>query len=133
MSAEIEVQNLIATYIERWNARDFEGMAGMFTEPVTYVVPGGTTSVPNRATLVEKFKAQFADMESKGFDHTVLDSVDARQSNDTTVIADLKGVTRFKADGTVIEVIDAVYICVKQEDVWRMSIAMMCWPNWNSN
>ena len=74
--AETEVQNLIATYIERWNARDYDGMADMFTEPVTYVVPGGTTSVPNRAALIDKLKAQFADMESKGFDHTVLGGVD---------------------------------------------------------
>ena len=132
MSAETEVQDLIATYIERWNARDYDGMADMFTEPVTYVVPGGTTSVPNRAALIDKLKAQFADMESKGFDHTVLDGVDTRQCNDTTVIADLKGVARLKADGTPIEVIDAVYICVKQDAGWRMSIAMMCWKDWKA-
>ena len=78
MSAETEVKELIATYIERWNARDYEGMASLFTEPVTYVVPGGTTSVPDRAALIEKLKAQFADMESKGFDHTVLDAVETR-------------------------------------------------------
>ena len=133
MTAESEVKELIATYIERWNARDYEGMASMFTEPVTYVVPGGTNSVPDRAALIEKLKAQFADMESKGFDHTVLDAVETRQCNDTTVIADLKGVARLKADGSPLEIIDAVYICVKKDDGWRMCIAMMCWPNWKES
>ncbi|WP_394196049.1 nuclear transport factor 2 family protein [Litoreibacter albidus] len=38
MSAENEVQKLIATYIECWNARDYDGMADMFAEPVTYIV-----------------------------------------------------------------------------------------------
>jgi len=130
MTMQTEIQDLVQVYRTAWNARDFEGMAALFTEPATYVVPSGTLHIPNRLALMEKLKQQFAGLEKDGFDHTEIESVEVHQCNETTAMADLKQVARLRADGSAIDVIDAVYICIKQEGRWRLSIAMACWTNW---
>lgn len=130
MSLQSEIEILIATYLTAWNARDFEGMAALFSEPATYVVPGGSLSIPDRSALISKLKDQFAALEADGFDHTEIGSISARQCNDTTAIVDLKGVARLRSDGSALEVIDAVYVCVLQNGAWHLSIAIGCWPDW---
>ncbi len=130
MTTQTEIEELIKVYLTAWNARDFEGMAALFTEPATYVIPGGTLHIPDHQTLIEKLKQQFAGLERDGFDHTEIEEIEARQCNETTAVADLKKVARLRADGSAIDVLDAVYICIKQEGRWRLSIAMACWPNW---
>lgn len=132
MSLQTEIEALIATYLTAWNARDFEGMAALFSEPATYIVPGGALSLPDRSTLISKLKEQFAAMEADGFDHTEIASVSARQCNDTTAIVDLRNVARLRADGSVLEIIDAVYVCVLQDGAWRLSVAIGCWPDWRN-
>ena len=133
MTIQTEIQQLVKIYLAAWNARDFEGMAAMFTEPATYVVPGGTAHVPDHPALIAMLKQQFAALESDGFDHTEIASVEARQCNETAAMVDLKNVARLRADGSAIDVIDAVYICVKQEGHWKLSIAMACRTNWKDD
>lgn len=131
MSTKAQVHDLITTYLAAWNARDYEGMAALFTEPAVYVLPDGPKHMPNRQALIEGLKQQFALLETNGFDHTEIDRIEVRECSGTTAMADMKNVTRLRADGTVLEVIDAVYICIMQEDNWKMSIAMACRPGWN--
>ncbi len=130
MPFNTEIQKLIDAYLEAWNARDFDGMAALFTEPATYVVPHGTLHIPDRPALIDKLKQQFADLESDGFDHTEIEAVEARQCNETTAMVDLKNVARLRADGSAIGTIDAVYVCIRQDGRWRLSIAMACSPGW---
>src|SRR5210317_2178913 len=99
MTVESEIQILMAKYLAAWNARDFDGMAALFTEPATYVVPEGTLHLPDRAALISKLKQQFAGMEAEGFDHTEIEAISARQCNDATAIVDLKNVQRLRRDG----------------------------------
>ena len=133
MTIENEIQTLFDTYLCAWNARDFEGMAALFTEPATYVIPGGTLCLPDRKALIEKLKQRFSDIEKDGFDHTKISSVEVRQCNDTTAMVDLRNIARLRADGSALEVIDAVYVCIKQDGSWRLSIAIGCWPNWKAD
>ncbi len=132
MTVQTEIQELVEVYRAAWNARDFEGMAALFTEPATYVVPNGTLHIPDRLALIEKLKQQFAGLENNGFNHTEIESVEARQCNETTAMANLKNVARLRADGSAIDVIDAVYVCINQEGCWRLSIAMACWTDWKA-
>lgn len=133
MTFESEIQRLIATYLAAWNARDFEGMAALFTEPATYVVPGGTLHIPDREALIQKLKAQFKALEDDGFDHTEIETVQARQCNETTAFVDLLNLRRLRSDGTSVGEIDSVYVCIRQDGQWRLSIAMACWPGWKEN
>ena len=66
MTTQTEIEELIKVYLTAWNARDFEGMAALFTEPATYVIPGGTLHIPDHQTLIEKLKQQFAGLERDG-------------------------------------------------------------------
>lgn len=131
MSTEAKVHDLITTYLAAWNARDYQGMAALFTEPAVYVMPDGPKHLSNRDALVESLKQQFVVLEANGFDHTEIDRIEVRECTDTTALADMKNVARLRADGTVLEVIDAIYICILQEGQWKMSIAMACRPGWN--
>lgn len=131
MSTKTQVHDLITTYLTAWNARDYEGMAALFTEPAVYILPDGPKNIPDRAALVESLKQQFAVLEGQGFDHTEIDRIEVRECTGTTAMADMKYVARLRSDGSVLEVIDAVYICILQEGQWKLSIAMACRPGWN--
>ncbi len=131
MTPETEVNALIKTYLSAWNARDYEGMAALFTEPAVYVLADGPKTLATRADLVQSLMQQFAVLESNGFDHTEIESITVRACTDTTAMADMKTVARIKTDGSVLEVIDAVYICLRQDGQWKLSIAMACRPGWN--
>ena len=131
MSTKAKVHDLITTYLAAWNARDYAGMAALFTEPAVYVLPDGPKHIQNRDALVESPKQQFAVLEANGFDHTQIDRIDVRECTDTTGMADMKNVARLRADGSVLEIIDAVYICILQEGAWKLSIAMACRPGWD--
>jgi uncharacterized protein (TIGR02246 family) len=133
MTVENEIQTLFDTYLRAWNARDFEGMAGLFTEPAVHVVPGGVVSFPDRAAVAANLKERFAELESNGFDHAEIAAVEVRQCNDATAMVDLRNIARLRADGSALEVIDAVYVCIKQDGNWRLSIAIGCWPNWKAD
>ena len=133
MTVKDDIQALLNTYIRYWNARDFEGMVGLFTEPAVHVVPGGVESFPDRAALAANLRERFAVMESNGFDHTEIAAIEVRQCSDTTAMVDLRNIARLRADGSALEVFDAVYVCIKQGDDWRLSIAIGCWPNWKTD
>ena len=75
----------------------------------------------------------FAELESNGFDHAEIAAVEVRQCNDATAMVDLRNIARLRADGSALEVIDAVYVCIKQDGNWRLSIAIGCWPNWKAD
>lgn len=130
MTVQAEIEALVDRYLTAWNARDFDGMATLFTEPTVYMLADRPLCLPDRAALIEVLKKRFAAMEADGFDHTEIAAVRARQCNDTTAMVDLKQVERLRADGSALEVIDAIYVCLKQADGWRFSIAIGCWPNW---
>lgn len=133
MTIESEVQTLFDIYLRAWNTRDFEGMAGLFTEPAVHVVPGGVESFSDRAAFAANLKERFAELERNGFDHAEIAAVEVRQCNDSTAMVDLRNIARLRADGSALEVLDAVYLCIKQDGRWRLSIAIGCWPNWRSD
>lgn len=129
--SEKEITDLIETYRVAWNARDFEKMASLFSEPVTYIVPGGNLHIPDKAALVLKLQQQFANLEAEGFDHTEIGDVVVTICNEYAALAELKNLRRLKADGSEIGAIDALYICVLQEGHWRLSVGMAGQRGWN--
>ncbi len=133
MSVENEIQKLFDTYLRAWNARDIGGMADLFTEPAVHVIPGGVASFPDRAAVAANLEKRFAEMESNGFDHAEIAAVEVRQCDDATAMVDLRHIARLRADGSALDVLDAIYICVKQDGNWRLSIAIRCWPNWKDD
>ncbi len=132
MSLQSEMETLFASYLRAWNARDFDAIAAFFSEPIVYVLASGPLCLPDRAAFIAMLKQQFADLEALGFDHTEIGSIRARQCNDTTAMVDLRDVRRLRADGSPLEVIDAIYVCIRDRDGWKLSIAMGCWPNWST-
>ncbi len=132
MTVQSEIKDLISRYLKAWNARDYPGMVALFTEPATYVIPGGTLHLADHAALSAKLKDQFAALEADGFSHTEIRDVTVRSCTDTSAQAELHDVTRLRADGTALDVIDAVYICILQEGRWKLSIAMACTPGWDN-
>jgi hypothetical protein len=107
-------------------------MASLFSEPITYVVPNGTLQIPNRKALISKLKGQFSELEAEDFDHTEVEEVVVTQCNDTTALVEMKNLRRLRSDSSELEKLDALYICVLQDGVWRLSIAMACWLRWSN-
>ena len=133
MSVQSDIEALFATYLAAWNARDFAGMAALFSEPTVYFHPDGPHPIPDRAALIKSFEAVFERLEGEGFSHTEIEAISARQCNDTLAIVDLKNVTRLRHDGTAIDRLDAVYVCTLKDGTWQLSTAIGCWPNWQEH
>ena len=130
MSIQSDIEALFAQYLEAWNARDFEGMAAMFSEPTVYFFPDGAHPFADRAALIDALKSVFARLEAEDFSHTEIEAIDARQCNDTLAIVYVSNVARIRRDGSVIDVLDAVYVCTLKDDQWELSTAIGCWPDW---
>ena len=128
MSVETEIRALLDRYLAAWNARDLPGVAACFTEPARYVLPGADMAMADHAAIVAALKTVFAGLDAQGFDRSEAGPMSVRLCNATTVLADLRDVRRLRGDGSLIEVIDAVYLCVKQDGAWRMSTAIACDP-----
>ena len=129
--SETEITDLIETYRLAWNARDFEIMASLFSEPATYIVPEGNLHIPDKAALISKLRQQFNDLEAEGFDHTEIDEIVVTPCNENAALAELRNLRRLRSDGSEIAAIDALYICVLQEGSWRLSVAMAGQRGWN--
>lgn len=130
--AKQEIADLIETYRLAWNARDFEKMASLFSEPATYIIPSGNLHIPNRRALIAKLQQQFADMEREDFDHTEIGEVVVTQCNEYAAMAELKNLRRLRSDGSEIVAMDALYLCVIQDGTWHLSVAMAGQPGWNN-
>ena len=129
--SEKEITDLIETYRLAWNARDFEKMASFFSEPATYIAPGGNLHIPDKAALMSKLRQQFVELEAEGFDHTEIGEVVVTICNEYAALAELRNLRRLKSDGSEIAAIDALYICVLEKGNWRLSVAMAGQCGWN--
>jgi uncharacterized protein (TIGR02246 family) len=129
--AQEEIADLIETYLLAWNARDFEKMASLFSEPATYIVPSGNLHIPDKDALISKLRQQFSALEAEGFDHTEIEEVVVTMCNDYAALAELRNLRRLKSDGSEIAAIDALYICVLEEGRWRLSVGMAGECGWN--
>jgi hypothetical protein len=70
-------------------------------------------------------------LEAEGFDHTEVEEVVVTQCNDTTALLEMRKLRRLRLDSSEPEKRGALYICVLQDGVWRLSIAMTFWLRWN--
>lgn len=125
---ETEIRALIDRYLTAWNARDLDGVAAQFTEPARYVLPGANLHMADRPAIVAALTSLFAGLEANGFDHSEAGALSVRICNETTVLAELRDVTRLRRDGSVLEVIDALYVCLREDGQWRLSVAIACDP-----
>ena len=128
---EKEISDLVETYLAAWNARDFEKMASLFSEPATYITPNGNLSIPNKAALVSKLREQFVGIDAEGFDRTEIGKIVVTRCNQDSALAELQNLRRLRADGSEIVSMDALYICVLQNGNWRLSVAMAGDRGWN--
>jgi uncharacterized protein (TIGR02246 family) len=128
---EKEISDLIEAYRIAWNARDFEKMASLFSEPATYITPNGNLSIPNRTALISKFREQFVGLDAEGFDHTEIGEIVVTRCNQVSALAELQNLRRLRSDGSEIVSMDALYICVLQHGNWRLSVAMAGDCGWN--
>ena len=129
--SEREITDLIETYLLAWNARDFGKMASLFSEPATYIVPGGNLHIPDRAALISKLRRQFAELEAEGFDYTEIGEVVVTFCNEYAALAELRNLRRLNSSGAEIAKIYALYICVLEHGNWRLSVAMAGQCGWN--
>jgi uncharacterized protein (TIGR02246 family) len=129
--AKNEIADLIETYLLAWNARDFEKMASLFSEPATYIVQGGNLHIPDKDALISKLRQQFIELGAEGFDHTEIGEVVVTMCNEYAALAELRNLRRLRSDGSEIAAIDALYICVLEEGGWRLSVAMAGECGWN--
>lgn len=129
--SEKEIADLIETYRLAWNARDFEKMVSLFSEPTTYIVPGGNLHIPDKAALMSKLRKQFAALEAEGFDQTEIGEVVVTMCSEYAALAELRNLRRLRSDGSEIAAIDALYICVLDEGTWRLSVAVAGPCGWN--
>lgn len=130
MSDTLAIKALIETYRLRWNVRDFDGMAALFTEPAVMVHTDGVRPVVNRAAMATGLRERFAALEADGFDRTEIERVDVELCSATMALGHLVNLRRLRVDNTVIDAIDSIYICVKQLGDWRLSIGAACDLGW---
>ncbi len=126
-----EISDLIEIYRVAWNARDFEKMASLFSEPATYITPNGNLSISDKAALIVKFREQFVGLDAEGFDRTEIGEVIVTRCNQVSALVELQNLRRLRSDGSEIASMDALYICVHQQGNWRLSVAMAGDRGWN--
>ena len=129
--SEREITDLIDTYLLAWNARDFEKMVSLFSEPATYIVPSGNLHIPDKAALMSKLRQQFVELEAEDFDRTEIGDVVVTLCSEYAALAELRNLRRLNSNGAEIATIDALYICVLEKGSWRLSVAMAGQCGWN--
>lgn len=127
------VERCIHRYIAAWNAQDFEAMAGQFTEPAVFVLPGATHLLPTRADLAAFLRALFVPLNARGFGHTEIGAITSRRLAATLVLAEVDDIRRFHRDGHWLETIEVQYtlrVDAQAPDGLRLVSALWCEPGW---
>lgn len=130
MAEEADIKALFHRYMQMWNARDFSGMAALFTEPTVSIGPDWPTVIADNSARPESLETRFERLETEGFDHTEIEAVDVQLADENTARAYLRSVRRLRRDGSPIDELDALYILSRIDGDWRLSVAMAGAPGW---
>jgi len=130
MTDRADIEALFDTYLSRWNARDFPGMASLFTEPTIYLTESGPLPVASRQEIEAMFRKKFADMDKAGFDHTEIGGITVSQCDATTAFLEMNRVRRLRSDGSAMDELDAIYVCSKTDEGWRLAVVIGAWLDW---
>ena len=128
-----EVEAFYAGYLAAWNARDLEGRDACFALPATFVSPMGTLAVNSRRELRAVLARNFERLQSEGFSQSSAGTLEVRTCADGLAVADVRGLRRLRADGSLQEEIDAHYILRRDGRGWRFVVTMTCTPGWQDS
>ena len=109
-------------YIEAWNGRDFESLAGFFDTPCMIVTPQGAESFASLAAYQARQRDSFAEYEARGYSHTVVGDVTVAPFGDGLALLDAPDVRRMHADGSIMERRNAHYVLRLTPDGWRFTL-----------
>ena len=130
MTDKADIEALFDTYLSRWNARDFPGMASLFTEPAIYMTEAGPLPVATRSELEAMFRKKFDEMDKAGFHHTEIGGISVSQCDATTAFLEMNRVRRLRRDGSAMDELDAIYVCSKTGEGWRLAVVIGAWLDW---
>ncbi|TRD17342.1 YybH family protein [Palleronia caenipelagi] len=127
---ETEVAEFYATYLQRWNGRDFAGVADCYTEPAFFVQPDGDAVLSNRQVFTAFLESLFAKLEADGYSHSEIGEMTVTRCNDNLAILDVRDVRRLQKDGTPVDVMDAHYVLRRIDGQWKFATVVACAPGW---
>lgn len=108
-----QVCDVLGRYTEAFEQGDLDGVSSFVQFPLAYIGD-------NKITSYDRYPFDPARLKEKtGFDHTRVD-IDVVAIDDQKAHAVLKG-TRHRADGSVIEGINAVYILLNGDAGWKIA------------
>jgi ketosteroid isomerase-like protein len=115
--AELEIRSLIQE-VGNTFGRDVDAWLECFAEP--FVV---ATDVATMALDLDAARAMgtqmFEELRKQGFDHTELQEAAITVNGDDIAVAHARFVRR-RADGSVLEPVEATYLCRKRADGWKV-------------
>ena len=121
---------LFNEYLDSWNRADLPAYAACYTEPATLVLPTGPAVFPDHATIVAQLGDFRENLVRAGFDHTTIGPFSATRCGENLAIADLRELTRRRADRSIMEATDMHYVLHRQDGAWRIAVAVACNTGW---
>jgi hypothetical protein len=113
--AEVDVRALIeevgATF-----GRDVDGWLACFADPFVAATDAATIALDHDAARAMGTQ-MFDELRERGFDHTELQDVVITPQGDDVAFAHARFIRR-RADGSILEPIEASYLCRKRTDRW---------------
>jgi len=128
----IALKALVDTYLTRWNARDFPGMAALFSEPSAMIHGGALIATAETSDVEDGLRKRFAAMDADGFDHTEIGRVEVEMVNAETALVHLLDLRRLRADGSVMDAFDGLYLCTKTALGWKLAVGVAGAPGWRT-
>ena len=114
-----EPQDVI-TEIERTFGQDMDAWLACFDVPMVLIAPTGTMAFATHADAAAFFAPQWDALRAAGFHETVAGDVSVQRLADDVALVDAH-FTRRRADGSEMEQLDALYVCRRKGDGWRVA------------
>jgi len=116
------VTRFYRAYLEAWNQRDFEALAGFIDVPCMVVMPGGAECFADPAEYLARQRRSFAEYEARGYSHNTVGEITVSPLGEGLAGVDAPDVCRMHVDGSVMERRRAHYLVRLTPDGWRFCV-----------
>ena len=106
--------------VARFGSADLPTLRALYHLPCTAIMAQGSQVLLDSAAFDEFFSALLARLHGQGFHHSVYRDLSVKTLAPGLVLASMHW-TRYRADGSVLEILGATYTLVQTDGVWRIA------------
>ena len=105
----------------RFGSADLPTLRALYHLPCTAIMAQGPQVLLDSAAFDEFFSALLARLRGQGFHHSVYRDISVKTLAPSVALASMHW-TRYRGDGSVLEILGATYTLVQMDGVWRMAV-----------